>query len=409
MNNRSWEIKLDYENQISKALRLQAGYQADLSKENTPQESFVDANSYAGYNPVEDQRYYNRFIYKNNIHAFYTTLSYNAGKFGLMAGLRGEYWKVNTESHSWAQEHDASLRDKPFKKDYFQLFPSIFMSYQLTKNDQLQLNYTRRLRRPWGGELNSFRNTSDATVISSGNPELTPEYSNSFSLNYLRTWREHSLLVSAYCRPTTDVMQRITYRSPADGLLYQTSFNVAKSTSTGLELTARNRLFRILNLSTSANFYYYKLNGFAFDIDGQTVTGEGNSNFTWNARMQASFMLPYDMSVQLTGNYNSRQSLAQGYRSPNGSVDFGFRKSFLNKQLVFSVNCRDLFNTRKRKTYTHSDTFTRNQENWRIGRTVRLTLTWNFGNAKKNKKKDSQMEMDDDFGSQPYGNSGGGN
>ena len=409
VNNRSWEIKLDYENQISKALRLQAGYQADLSKENTPQESFVDANSYAGYNPVEDQRYYNRFIYKNNIHAFYTTLSYNAGKFGLMAGLRGEYWKVNTESHSWAQEHDASLRDKPFKKDYFQLFPSIFMSYQLTKNDQLQLNYTRRLRRPWGGELNSFRNTSDATVISSGNPELTPEYSNSFSLNYLRTWREHSLLVSAYCRPTTDVMQRITYRSPADGLLYQTSFNVAKSTSTGLELTARNRLFRILNLSTSANFYYYKLNGFAFDIDGQTVTGEGNSNFTWNARMQASFMLPYDMSVQLTGNYNSRQSLAQGYRSPNGSVDFGFRKSFLNKQLVFSVNCRDLFNTRKRKTYTHSDTFTRNQENWRIGRTVRLTLTWNFGNAKKNKKKDSQMEMDDDFGSQPYGNSGGGN
>ena len=125
--------------------------------------------------------------------------------------------------------------------------------------------------------------------------------------------------------------------------------------------------------------------------------------------MQASFMLPYDMSVQLTGNYNSRQSLAQGYRSPNGSVDFGFRKSFLNKQLVFSVNCRDLFNTRKRKTYTHNDTFTRNQENWRIGRTVRLTLTWNFGNAKKNKKKDSQMEMDDDFGSQPYGNSGGGN
>ena len=82
------------------------------------------------------------FIYKNNIHAFYTTLSYNAGKFGLMAGLRGEYWKVNTESHSWAQEHDARLRDKPFKKDYFQLFPSIFMSYQLTKNDQLHVPHS---------------------------------------------------------------------------------------------------------------------------------------------------------------------------------------------------------------------------------------------------------------------------
>jgi tonB-dependent receptor len=407
VNNNSWEIKLDYENQISKALRLQAGYQANLSKENTPQESFVDRNSWAGYNPVEDQLYYNRFIYKNNIHALYTTLSYNMGKFGLMAGLRGEYWKVNTESYSWAQEHNPSLRSTPFEKDFFQLFPSIFMSYQLTQNDQLQLNYTRRLRRPWGGQLNSFRNTSDATVISFGNPELTPEYSNSFSLNYLRTWPEHSLLVSAYYRPTTDVMQRITYRNSTDGLLYQTNFNVAKSTATGLELTAKNKLFRILNLSTSANFYYYKLDGFNFDIDGQTIIGKGNSSFTWNARMQASLMLPYDMSVQLTGNYNSRQTLAQGYKEPSGSIDFGFRKSFFNKMLVLSVNCRDLLDTRRRKTYTSSESFTRNQESWRSGRNFRFTLTWNFGNSKKNKKKDNNMEMDEDFGSQPYGNGGG--
>ena len=108
-----------------------------------------------------------------------------------MAGLRGEYWKVNTESYTWEQEHDPSLRQKPFKKDYFQLFPSLFLSYQITESQQLQLNYTRRLRRPWGGELNSFRDTRDATTVSFGNPELTPEYSHSFSLNYLKTWRDH--------------------------------------------------------------------------------------------------------------------------------------------------------------------------------------------------------------------------
>ncbi len=402
VNNSSWEIKLDYENQISKALRLQAGYQANLSKENTPQESFIDRNSYEGNNLQEDEAYYNRFIYKNDVHALYTTLAYNFGKFGLMSGLRGEYWKVNTESYSWAQEHDASLRGTPFKKDYFQLFPSIFMSYQLTQNDQLQVNYTRRLRRPWGGQLNSFRNTRDATITSFGNPELTPEYSNSFSLNYLRTWAKHSLLVSAYYRPTTDVMQSITYRGQTDGKMYQTTFNVAKSTSTGLELTARNQLFRILNLSTTANFYYYKLNGFDFDIEGQTITGKGNSSFTWNVRSQASIMLPYDMSLQITGNYNSRQSLAQGYRKPSGSVDLGFRKSFFNKQLMLSLNCRDLFNTRKNKSYISNDSFTRYQESWRSARRVRLTLTWNFGNTKKRKDKQRDNEMDDDFGNSPY-------
>ena len=406
VNSRSMELKLDYENQITDAFKLQAGYQGNFSKENTPQESFVDKSSWYGTNLVEDKDYYNRFIYKNNIHAFYTTATYNAGKFGLMAGLRGEYWKVNTESYSWAQERDATLRDKPFKKDYFQLFPSVFMSYQLTDNDQLQLNYTRRLRRPWGGQLNSFRNTSDATVISYGNPELTPEFSNSFSLNYLRTWTQHSLLVSAYYRPTSDVMERITYRSSADGLMYQTNFNVAKSTSTGLELTAKNKLFRILDLSSSANFYYYKLDGFSFDIDGQTITGKGNSNFTWNARVQASLMLPYDISVQATGNFRSRQTITQGYRKSNGGIDLGLRKSFLNRTLVLSVNCRDLLNSRRWKTYTSSDSFTRNQENWRSGRRVRITLTWNFGNMKKKRDRERGNDQEEDYGMDSY-NGGG--
>ena len=297
MRNRNWEIRLDYENPITENLKLEAGYNARLSHENTPQESYADSTTWDGRFLVEDKAYFNRFIYDNDIHALYATLNWKLGRLGIMAGLRGEYWKVNTESYTWDQEHDPSKREAPFKKDYFQLFPSVFLSYQITDNDQLQLNYTRRLRRPWGGQLNSFRNTSDASMISFGNPLLTPEYSNLFSLNYLRTWTAHSLLVSAYYRPTSDVMQRIVWQNRADGRMYSTLENVASSKSSGLEITAKNKLFKILDLSTTANFYYYKLDGFTYVIDGQTVTGEENHNFTWNARMQASLRLPYDISV----------------------------------------------------------------------------------------------------------------
>ena len=397
MNNRHWEIKLDYENPITEKMKLQAGYQARLSHENTPQESYMDNTSWEGIHQVEDKTYYNRFIYDNHIHAFYTTLNYKLGKVGIMAGLRGEYWKVNTESYSWEQEHDASKRDKPFKKDYFQLFPSLFLSYQMTDNDQLQLNYTRRLRRPWGGQLNSFRNTSDASMVSFGNPLLTPEYSNLFSINYLRTWTEHSLLVSAYYRPTTDVMQRISWHNQSEGKMYSTSENVARSTSSGLELTAKNKLFRFIDLSTSANFYYYKLNGFSYFIDGQTVTGESNDNFTWNVRMQASVRLPYDISVQATANYRSKQVITQGYRKPNYGINLGVRKSFFDKKLTLSVNCRDVLDSRKWETYTSGDTFTRHQKNWRQSRTVNFTLTWNFGNMKR-KSRDGQERQDDSEG-----------
>lgn len=397
INNRRWEVKLDYENQITKDMKVEAGYQANFSHENTPQESYVDNTSWEGTAATEDKLFYNRFIYDMNLHALYASLNYKLGNFGVMAGLRGEYWKVNTESYTWEQEHDPSLRQKPFKKDYFQLFPSLFMSYQITESQQLQLNYTRRLRRPWGGELNSFRDTRDATTVSFGNPELTPEYSHSFSLNYLKTWRDHSLLVSAYYRPTTDVIQRISYKNSEDGLFYSTSMNVAKSQSSGLELTLKNKFFRILDLTTSANAYYYKLDGFAYPIDGQIVRGAADDKFTWNARMTASLILPYDISVQATGRYEARQVITQGYRKPSYSVDFGARKNFFNKLITVAVNCRDLLNSRQWETFTSGDNFTRHQINKRGGRRFNFTVTWNFGNMKQ---KHRQQGKRDDGSSQ---------
>lgn len=397
INNHRKELKLEYENQVTKNFKIEAGYNGNFSRENTPQESYMDNTSFDGTNASEDKLFFNRFIYKQDLHAFYTTLSYKFGALSLMGGLRGEYWRVNTESYTWEQEHDASLREQPFKKDYFQLFPSVFMSWQMTETQQLQLNYTRRLRRPWGGQLNSFRDTRDATTVSFGNPYLTPEFSNSFSLNYLKQWNDHSLLVSAYYRPTTDVIQRISYKNQEDGLFYQTSMNVAKSVSTGLEMTVKNKLWRILDLTTSANAYYYCLNGFSYDIDGQTVTGNSDHNFTWNARMTASLMLPYDISIQTTGRYTARQVITQGYRKANYSIDFGARKNFFNKLFTLSVNCRDLLDSRRFETFTSGPNFTRHQINRRGGRRVSMTLTWNFGNMKQKKRPNKSQGSENDM------------
>lgn len=397
INNHRKELKLEYENQVTKNFKIEAGYNGNFSRENTPQESYMDNTSFDGTNASEDKLFFNRFIYKQDLHAFYTTLSYKFGALSLMGGLRGEYWRVNTESYTWEQEHDASLREQPFKKDYFQLFPSVFMSWQMTETQQLQLNYTRRLRRPWGGQLNSFRDTRDATTVSFGNPYLTPEFSNSFSLNYLKQWNDHSLLVSAYYRPTTDVIQRISYKNQEDGLFYQTSMNVAKSVSTGLEMTVKNKLWRILDLTTSANAYYYRLNGFSYDIDGQTVTGNSDHNFTWNARMTASLMLPYDISIQTTGRYTARQVITQGYRKANYSIDFGARKNFFNKLFTLSVNCRDLLDSRRFETFTSGPNFTRHQINRRGGRRVSMTLTWNFGNMKQKKRPNKNHNGENDI------------
>ncbi len=402
-NSKSWEVRLDYENKISDNLKIEAGYNGEYSHENSPQMSWIDNGSWDGANKVEDKAFFNRFIYDNDIHALYATVNAKFGKLGVMAGLRGEYWKVNTESYSYEQEHDPSLRNKPFKKDYFDLFPSLFLNYELSETSQIQLNYTRRLRRPWGGQLNNFKDTRDASMVSFGNPELTPEFTNAFSLNYLKTWADHTLSVGTYYRPTTDVIQRVAYMH--NDTLYSTSENVAKSQSAGMEVIMKNKLFRFLDLTTTVNAYYYKLDGFSYVIDNQTVTGRSDENFSWDARVLAAVILPYDISLQTTASYRSRSVITQGHREPNFSLDLGLRKTFFNKALALSVNCRNVLNTRKHESYTSTDTFERYQKNWRDPK-VNFTLSWNFGNMGIPKKK-QQGDQDFNMGGEDGGSFGG--
>ncbi|MBP3251348.1 MAG: TonB-dependent receptor [Prevotella sp.] len=398
VNNRSWEAKVDYENQLTETFKLEAGYNGRFSHENTPQESQMWNQQ---TNQYEDEAYfYNRFVYDIDVHALYATGNMKLGRMGVMAGLRGEYWRVDTKSTDYYQHVE------PFKHDYFQLFPSLFLNYELTKTSQLQLNYTRRLRRPWGGQLNSFKNTRDASMIEFGNPELTPEYTNSFSLNYLKTWPAHTLSIGTYYRPTTDVMQHIRYQGEYEGqpTMFMTNLNVAKSQSAGAELILKDKLFRILDLTTTLNAYYYKLDGFQTIVEGQRVSGESDENFAWDARVLASVILPYSISIQATGNYRSRSVITQGHRKANGSLDLGLRKTFLNKKFALAVNWRDVFNTRHWENYTEGPTFWRHQKNWRDPR-INVQLTWNFGNMKQKRRpgpEEMQGGMDDEQNNMNY-------
>ena len=173
--------------------------------------------------------------------------------------------------------------------------------------------------------------------------------------------------------------------------------NVTKDLSTGIEAVIKNNFFRRLDLTTTLNAYYYELDGFEYTIMGQKVTGDSNHNFSWTGRMLASLLLPKNFSVQFTGNYRSRQVITQGYRRANYNFDLGVRKTFFDKQLALSLNCRDIFNSRRWETITSSNTFERQQRNWRGGRRVQFTVTWNFGNM-KSKRPQRQQESDDEGG-----------
>ena len=396
IKDKTWEVQADYTNKISDMARIEAGYKGTFQRNASPVDTYTGTTA---EHIRQDESLYNRFLYNRDVHALYMTYGGKWDKLSYQAGLRGEYWRVDTRSLDFDQEFNGKASET-FEKDYFKLFPSAFISYALPKNNELQVNYTRRLRRPWGGQLNSFRNISDASNISFGNPELTPEYSHSFELNYIKSWESgHTLSLSGYYRSTDDVIQRIRFLNTEDNVMYTTSENVAKSQASGLEIVGKDKLFKILDLTTTVNLYYSKLDGFSYLPQGAEtpVIGDTDESFAWNVRMIANLSLPWGVSLQGTGNYNSKQLMAQGHREPNYSVDLGLRKSFLSDKLTLSINARDLLDSRKFRTVTAGDGFWQDSENWRGGRRVGFTLTYNFGNMNKKKDKSKSRSEEPDM------------
>jgi outer membrane receptor protein involved in Fe transport len=385
MNNHELEIQLDYYKKINENTKLEAGYKASIERENSPVETYGGATEFTA---VPQTSLFNRFLYNQDVHALYTTYTGKLDKFGYQLGLRGEYSTLESRSPGYNQ----SASDvTPFKKDYFSLFPTVFLSYSLPAENELQLSYTRRIERPDGHELNPFVDITDSTNISFGNPNLLPEFSNAFELNYIKNWEKHVFSFSGYFRNTDNVIQRISYM---EGNIMKSTFeNISRSMSTGTELVLKDELFKMLELTSTVNVYYYKLNGFKYMPEGASdyVTGKANEDFTWNARMIASFRFPKSYSLQLTGNYNAKQIVAQGYQKANYSLDAGLRKQM--KKLSFSVNARDILDSRKRKTYTSGVGYIQDSQNWWGGRMVGLTVTYSFGNmAPKRMNKGQQQE-----------------
>jgi outer membrane receptor protein involved in Fe transport len=380
----NWEFQLDYINTFSENSKIEAGYKGTLGREDSPVETFSGNNA---NDAVATPELFNRFIYNQNIHALYATYTGRLNKFGYQFGLRGEYSNVQTRSLGYGET------DMPFHTDdYLDLFPSLFLSYVLPANNEIQVNYTRRITRPRGPQINSFKNITDSTNISFGNPELLPEYSNAFELNYIKSWKNHILSFSGYYRSTDNRVQRISY---LDGNIMKSTFeNIAGSSSTGTEFVLKNKFAGFIDLTTTVNLFYRQLDGFSYLPEGITVpvTGVAQENFSWDAKMIANFVLPKWFSLQLTGDYRAKQLIAQGYRKANYSLDAGIRRVF--GKISASINARDVFNSRKRHTVTSGTGFSQNSKNWRGGRLVGLTVTYNFGNMKPERPERRQDRED---------------
>jgi len=374
-NREDWDFKADYSKKFSERWKLEAGISSEWQHRYSDNDIF---NGIANGNDwvipsIPDVS--NGFDYDEQENAVYGTLTGKVGsKFGYQLGLRGEQTIVSFYAT------DINGAGTPIDKNYFDLFPTIFLNYNIAGDRDIQVNYSKRINRPRGRQINPFVDISDSTSIRSGNPDLNPEYAHSFEVNYMKNGQNHTFSSSAYYRITNHVIQNIQYME--NGVMYQQPSNVTNSTAFGLELVSKDKIIKTFETTSTVNLYYSTMDAFTY----RNFYYEGTNGFSWNAKINGTMIFLRGFSGQIAGSYSAPRIIAQGKTKGFYTMDLGFRKSFFDSKFQLSINAKNLFNSYKMENITWGKGFYQDTSNHYFGRDIRLNITWNFGNLKPKQK-----------------------
>lgn len=318
----------------------------------------------------------NIFLYDENIHAVYGIFGNKQNKISYQAGVRAEWTDVTTTLKE---------TNKINPRNYVNLFPSAHVSFDLPKENAMQLSYSRRIRRPFYNDLSPFMTFSDSRNFFSGNPDLNPEFSDVIELGHIKYFEKGSMTSSVYYRSTKGKIDRIRVVDE-EGNSTTLPQNLNSEKAFGTEFIAAWSPYKWWKMDANLNFFYA-------DIDGSNIQATYKATtYSWFARQTSRFSLPKNLDIQLRLNYEAPQRTAQGRRKALYYADLSMSKDVFKKNGTLNLNVLDVFNTRKMRGITTGENFYTESNFQFRRRQVNLTLNFRINQAKPAKPKKSEEE-----------------
>jgi iron complex outermembrane receptor protein len=373
--------KADYELPIGELSKIEAGYRIDINNNNY--DNFVSSTE---NNPLIPS-YNNTTDYREIFNAFYLQFKSKIGNIGYQLGLRDELSNVKIQYDNL--DPDFIPIDKT--KNYNNLFPSVFLSYELTKDNQILVNYSRRIDRPRSFFMVPFPSYSNSQNIFEGNIDLNPSYVDSYEIGYSISRKKFTVNPTFYYRHTTDDTKLLVYRpNESTSVFYTKPVNLGSDDRYGLDLNFTYDPFSWLKLMGSLDVFGYKTVGIAYydtkdasgnqKVGSMDFTGDG---FSTRARLNTTFKIDKTLSVQLQGFYRGAQKTANQDTQDMYALNFGASKTIWKGDGTISFNIQDIFNTRNREIFSYnSDYVRRNYMQWQP-RQFSVSLTYRFKQGEK--------------------------
>ena len=388
-NNNQLTAKIDFENALGEDKKIEFGVRSFFNNYKSNFNSFSIIGGKEEKLPLS-----NNYKYDEQVHAGYATYTAKMGSIGYQAGLRAEYSKFTGELLDSAKQFGYQY-PSAIKNIWDALFPSLYLSKKLSESEEVQLNYSRRIRRPGFWQLNPFIDINDPLNIQQGNPDLKPEFRNSYEFNYNKKFKNNSNFFGVvYYRNTvgditrySDTLTQQQYKQLNNAAvdpnaILNTFINAKSNNILGLELTYQQKFNPHFDVTPSASFAYKKVNA---AVDKLNLSNEG---FNWSTKITANYKIItanksspfYKLGLQFSGQFESPRVFPQGKRLRRYGADFAMKKDIFKGDkgsLTFSIN--DVFNTQRWGTIYDTESFY--QETYRRGdgTSFRLTFSYKFG------------------------------
>lgn len=410
--NRSVIAKADYELPIGEKSKIEAGYRLDINKNDYDNDVLQSTITTPILGYLNDYTYNAR--YKEMFNAFYLQFRSKVGNFGYQVGLRDEMSNINIDYQNLNPKTDAIHT----KKSYNNLFPSIFLSYDIAKDNQLLLNFSRRIDRPRSFFMIPNPSYSDNQNIFDGNIDLNPAYVDSFEFGYSLSKKKITFNPTLYYRRETDDVKMLVYNQKEyegtanEIIVFHTKpINLGEDDRYGLDLNFNWDATPWLKFMGSLDLFGYSTKGSTqyntLDQDGKptiaTADFTGNG-FSTRTRLNTTFKVDKTFSFQVQGFYRGGQKTAYQDRKDMYAVNFGASKTIWSGNGTLAFNIQDIFNTRAMESTTYTANSSRYSYMQWQPRQFTVSLTYRFKQGEKvdqpKRKKDinSNASGDDQQG-----------
>lgn len=385
---------IDYVNPLSEKTKLEVGLEARLFETNIDYSSTGFSINENQDNVLNNGDEYiltpsTYFTYNRDIYSAYATYSKSFEKWTVQVGARAE---TLSEDANAIKTYESSKEETPFENDYFQIYPSAFFTFSPNEKNSYQASFSRRVDRPGLEQVNPIREWSTPLISSYGNPELQPQFTNSFEINYTRKLEKGSITSGIFYRIVEDEINRVLFIDRLDLNKSILSFDNFNNTEAyGLELSSNYKPTSWWNFNASFDLYSRKQKGIVESLNAPIETATPNDilistievdNVVWNFRVFNNFKATKKLNLSLFAMYRGEEKGLQFNRKPMFMVNTGLRYSFLeDNRATFSFNYNDIFNTMKFKFDGDRPFPSVGQFNWESN-TWNIALSYRFGGGK---------------------------